>query len=295
VALSRRRLRGGVPPVVSARPPRIGAALKWQPLRPEVDLLTGTVAFDERLMGASEADLAALECALRLADAWGGEVAAACAGPAGADAMLRDALAAGAGRAVRCQLRGSSSSAAAAAALAHAFNGFDVIVCGDHSRDRGSGSVPALLAAELGAAQALGLVKLEPDGASSILAERRLDGGRRERLRVRPPSVLSVEGATARLRRAPLRGVLRAGHLEVERVDAASRARDAAPARGRLRPYRPRARALDPPDPELPARERILQLTGALAARSGREVVRAEPPKAAEQLLDALRAWGYIE
>jgi electron transfer flavoprotein beta subunit len=279
---------------VSARRPRIGAALKWQPLRPEVDPLTGAVTLDERFMGASEADLAALEWALRLAEAWEGEVVAACAGPAGADAMLRDALAAGAARAVRCELRGSSSSAAAAA-LAQAFDGFDVIVCGDHSRDRGSGSVPALLAAELGAAQALGLVKLEPEEASSIRAERRLDGGRRERLRVRPPSVLSVEGATARLRRAPLRGVLRAGHLEVERVDAASKARDGAPARGRLRPYRPRARALDPPDPELPARERILKLTGALATRGGRQVVRGEPAEAAEQLLRALRAWGYIE
>jgi electron transfer flavoprotein beta subunit len=155
--------------------------------------------------------------------------------------------------------------------------------------------VPALLAAELGAAQALGLVKLEPEEASSIRAERRLDGGRRERLRVRPPAVLSVEGATARLRRAPLPSVLRAGHLEVEHVDGASKAHDGTPARGRLRPYRPRARALDPPDPELPARERILKLTGALATRGGRQVVRGEPDEAAEALLGALRAWGYIE
>jgi electron transfer flavoprotein beta subunit len=280
---------------VSARPPRIGAALKWQPLRLEVDHLTGAVTLDERFMGASAADLAALEWALRLAETWGGEVAAVCAGPAGADAMLREALAAGADRAVRCELPESSPRGAVAAALAHAFDGFDMIVCGDHSLDRGSGSVPALLAAELGAAQALGLVKLEPEEGSSILAERRLGGGRRERLRVRPPSVLSVEGATARLRRAPLGGVLRAGRLEVERLQAAWRARNGAPTRGRLRPYRPRARALDPPDPELPARERILKLSGALAARSGREVVRAEPPEAAEQLLDALRSWGYIE
>jgi electron transfer flavoprotein beta subunit len=280
---------------VSARRPRIGAALKWQPLRLEVDHLTGAVTLDEGFMGASGADLAALEWALRLAEAWEGEVVAACAGPAGADAMLRDALAAGAARAVRCELRGSSSSAAAAAALAQAFDGFDVIVCGDQSRDRGSGSVPALLAAELGAAQALGLVKLEPEEASSIWAERRLDGGRRERLRVRPPSVLSVEGATARLRRAPLQEVLRAGRLEVERTGAASKAADGAPAGGRLRPYRPRARALDPPDPELPARERILKLTGALATRGGRQVVRGEPDAAAEQLLSALRTWGYLE
>ena len=78
---------------MSARRPLIGAALKWQPLRLEVDHLTGAVTLDEGFMGASAADLAALEWALRLAEAWEGEVVAACAGPAGADAMLRDALA----------------------------------------------------------------------------------------------------------------------------------------------------------------------------------------------------------
>lgn len=274
---------------------RIGVALKWQSLRPHVDHLTGGVTLDERFMGASDADLAALECALRLADAWGGGVTVACVGPAAADAMLRTALAAGAGAAVRCDAPEDVPSALAAQALARVYEGADAIVCGSHSLDRGSGSVPALLAGELGAAQALGLVRLEPDERGSLRGERRLGGGRRERLRVRAPAVVSVEGAAAKLRRAPMGGVLRARGAPIEVVEGPAAALHTGAHRGKLAPYRPRARALDPPDPALPARDRILKLTGALAERSARQVVRAEPGEAAEQLVAALRAWGYIE
>ena len=90
-----------------------------------------------------------------------------------------------------------------------------LVVCGDYSADRGSGTVPAALAALTGLPQALGLVSAvlaEPaadgvDGSSSparIRVQRRLDGARREELLVSPPAVVSVEGSVARLRRAPL-------------------------------------------------------------------------------------------
>ena len=54
-----------------------------------------------RAAGASDADQAALEWALRAAEAWGAEVLAVTAGPPAAEAVLRHALAAGAARAVR--------------------------------------------------------------------------------------------------------------------------------------------------------------------------------------------------
>ena len=67
-----------------------------------------------------------------------------------------------------------------------------LVVCGDRSADRGTGALPGFLAHELGAAQALGLVSLEPDAATvgaarALVAERRLDGGWREQLRVPLP------------------------------------------------------------------------------------------------------------
>ena len=104
-----------------------------------------------------------------------------------------------------------------------------VVLCGDRSADRGTGALPAFLAHELDAAQALGLVSLIPDPdstgqAPAVLAERRLDGGWRERLRVPLPAVCSVEGAGVRLRRASLTGALAAGSSTIA-VDSAGRRR----------------------------------------------------------------------
>src|SRR6516164_4653278 len=81
----------------------IVAALGWSWRETEVDPLTGTVGADRRDCGPSQSDLAALEHALRLAERWGAEVVAATVGPAEADAMLRDALAAGAAQALRVE------------------------------------------------------------------------------------------------------------------------------------------------------------------------------------------------
>jgi electron transfer flavoprotein beta subunit len=282
--------------------------MKWVPLRVEVDPLTGAVAADPRSSGASGADLAALEWGLRLAEAWGGEVLVASAGPTEADGLLREALAAGAARAVRCELPAGAPgvlpagapSELVAAALAAAFAGVAVVVCGDWSLDRGSGSVPAFLAARLGAAQALGLVALWPEAPGVVRAERRLDLGRREVLRVRAPAVLSVEGATAHLRRASLPAMLRARDAAVEHLPAPVPDPVAAgipepPGPIRRGPYRPRPRVLPGPDPGASARERILALTGAETGRTPPQTVRLDPGPAADRVLAQLRTWGYLE
>jgi electron transfer flavoprotein beta subunit len=286
--------------------PLIGACLKWVERRPEVDPLTGEVATDARTSGAGEADQAALEWALRLGEAWGGDVVAVTAGTAEAEPVLRDALAAGADRAVRVDLPAGAASAAVAAGLAAALTGAAAVVCGDWSLDRGSGSVPAFLAARLGAAQALGLVAIEIDvpgrgtsglaaHAPSVRAERRLDGGRRERLSVAAPMVLSVEGRD-RLRRADLDGLLRAraAPIEVVATPAAAAALSADAPLLRTGPYRPRARVLPPPAGGS-VRERILALTGALVDRAPPELVTLDPAAAADRLLAQLRAWGYLD
>ncbi len=301
--------------------PVVGVCLKWVERRPEVDPLSGEVAADGRTSGASEADLSALEWALRLGEAWGATVVAVTAGPAAAEPVLREALAAGADRAVRVDLPAAAASTAVAAGLAGVLVGAAAVVCGDWSLDRGSGSVPAFLAAHLGAAQALGLVAVtvgaradagDGPGAEEaaggdvagsdrapgrrVRAERRLDGGRRERVEVAAPMVLSVEGRE-RLRRADLDGLLRARGATVEVVvplpggPAAAAPEPAPVASG---PYRPRPRVLPPPAGGS-ARERILALTGALADRTPPEQVVLEPGAAADRLLTQLRAWGYLD
>ena len=274
----------------------VAVAQKWVDHRPEVDPLTGAVRTDPRTSGASAADQSALEWALRAAEAWGRQLLVASAGPPDADAMLREALAAGADRAVRVDLPAGASSEDVAAGLASVVAGAALVLCGDWSLDRGSGSVPAFLAGRLGAAQALGCTALDLDRSrpGQVRAVRRLDGGRRECLVVPPPGVVSVEGGTARLRRAPLDGVLRARRAVVEVVAPARLGHEPPAEPVRRRPYRPRARALPPPPSELDARQRILTLTGALAERHPPQLLVLDPAAAADRIVEQLRTWGYL-
>jgi electron transfer flavoprotein beta subunit len=243
---------------------------------------------DERWAGVSDADRAALEVGLRLADAGGDTVTVVGVGPAGAEVGLREALAVGAGRAVRIDAPIGLESAAVAAALAGACADAAWIVCGDLSTDRGSGSVPAFLAAELDVAQALGLVDVTV-GAGPLRVVRRLDGGRRELLAVAPRAVLSVEGAVARLRRASLRAELAARSAPIEVQPGPRGPVDHADV---VTPYRPRARVAAAPSGV--ALARVLQLTDAIGATTTtHELVTLEPAAAADRILAALAEWGY--
>lgn len=268
---------------------RLAVCWKWVDRRPDIDPLTGAVqAGDARFGGVSEADAAALELALRAAETWGATVTVVTAGGPDAERALRDALAAGAHHVIRIDMNAETSSAVTAAALAEMVADADIIWCGDYSSDRGSGSVPAFIAARRGAASGLGAVQVDVDG-DDLRVIRRLDGGRREHLAVSAPAVISVEGSAAHLRRAPLAGTLRAEREPIPVV--AGPVSPDAPHRP-MRPFRPRPRPVAPPDGTT-ALDRVRQLTGAGAATSNRtEVVELEPRAAAERILRELRDRG---
>jgi electron transfer flavoprotein beta subunit len=274
----------------------IAACLKWVDLRPEVDPLDAHVRTDPRTAGMSPADAAALEWALRASERWQQPVLALTAGPAEADQVLRDAVAVGAAAAARVDLSVSAPSAVVASALAELLRlaGATAVWCGDHSLDRGSGAVPAFLAAELGLAQALGLVDVTLDDTPGhVHAGRRLDRGRRERLRLDGSGVLSVEGSAARLRRAPLGAVMRAGQPPIPVHRPAIGGGGAERGGSTLRPFRPRARVLPGPS-GASALDRIRALTETAGAGSGaHELAVLDPPAAAGRILEALAAWGY--
>lgn len=272
----------------------IAACLKWVGQRLDPDALLHSALPDERFAGVSASDQAALEWALRCRDGRpdAAQVVAVSVGPPAADAVLRDALAAGADRAVRVDMPFGAPSRFVAAALAAVVAGAHTIWCGDASFDRGTGSVPAFLAGELDIAQALGLVAIDLPGAdrTAIGALRRLDGGRRERLTIDGRAVLSVEGSTAMLRRAPLRGLLSKPAIEVISVAAPMLPVQV----HETRPYRPRARTFAPPSGAT-ALERIKALTSAGGAPATHgESVTLDPPAAAEHILAALAEWGYL-
>ncbi|MER6385819.1 mycofactocin-associated electron transfer flavoprotein beta subunit [Streptomyces sp. NPDC001250] len=276
----------------------VAAALRWTDPRASAHPLTGAAPSAPYAAGASPADRCALEHALRLAEQLGGRCLAVTVGPAGAEEMLREALAAGVDGALRIDGPDGDEAATAHSLLAGLTAQGplpQVVVCGDRSQDRGTGATPALLAASLGASQALGLTELAVDtettGGVRLRAVRRLDGGRAEELRVPLPAVCSVEPGSVRPRRAALAAVLAARRAEVAVVRAG--AREGAGVRaGRTRPYRPRPKVLSAPDGS--TRERLLALTGALTPpRTPPRVV--TPPsaeEAAELLLAHLREHG---
>jgi electron transfer flavoprotein beta subunit len=273
----------------------IVAALRWSDLHASVEPLTGEVRTDPRGSGAGAADRAALEHALRIAEACSGRCLTVTVGPPGAEDMLRDALAAGAHEVLRIDgpdpagTLGEDGHGTARALVAGLGEHPDVVVCGDHSSDRGTGSTPAFLARELGACQALGLLELAVvDG--ELRALRRLDGGRRERLRIPTPAVCSVEPAGTVLRRAPLPAMLAARRAQIPVARAGSLGGLQA---GATRPYRPRPRILPRPAGAEP-HQRMLALTGALVERTPPKLLRpATPAEAARELLDYLRDHGF--
>jgi electron transfer flavoprotein beta subunit len=270
----------------------IVACLKWlaQPDAPD----------DERFAGVSPADRAALEVALTLGEQRGESVVVITAGPAGAERALRTAVACGAARVVRIDLPVDAESRDVADALADEIerldpNGTSIVLCGDYSLDRGTGSVPAYLAHRLGAAQALGLVAVHTGAGTTepgmIRATRRLDGGRREVLDVPSPCVLSVEGSVATLRRAGLRQLLDAQSATVQVVPAAPGRHAVASV---VTPYRPRARALAAPAGEQ-ALDRLRVLTDAAGGSTRGETVVLAPREAAARIVQALHDWGYLD
>lgn len=271
--------------------------LRCTDLRAEVDPLSGAIDRDVRAGSFSASDQAALEYALTFQQAWGARVLAVSMGGPEADRPLREALAVGAEvRRVSWpttyldDLVGDEQELARALLAVLGGARPDLVLCGDRSADRGTGALPAFVAHELGVVQAPGLVRLAADGFG-LIGERRLDHGRRERMRIPLPAVCSVEAAGVRLRRASLPASLAAAGstvpvTEVPRPTARVSVVQA-------RPARPRARVL--PAPTGSARERLLALTGALLTLDPPTVVGPlDAAGAADVLLDFLVRHGYL-
>lgn len=278
------------------RPQLVVVLARCTDLRAEVDPLSGAVTRDPRTVALSAADAAAVEHGLRLGSAWGARTLVVTAGGPECDGTLREVLSLGA-EVRRVETRGSyldelaGDERALAKALVAAIGDVpDLVLCADRSADRGTGALPAFVAHELGVVQAPGLVSLELDG-DDLVAERRLDYGRRERMRVPLPAVCSLEGAGTRLRRAALPASLAAAQADVPVVPWSAAA---APVRVLgARPSRPRTHHVAAPTGS--SRERLLALTGALLSHEPPTVVGpVSAAEAADALLEFLARNGYL-
>jgi electron transfer flavoprotein beta subunit len=137
----------------------------------------------------------AVEEAVRIVEAGGGEVVVLTLGPAAADEQLRDCMAIGADRGILLETQGEDWDAqATAAAIVEAIRGeaepFDLLLFGNESADAAGYQVGIRVAHALGLSVVTGLKKIEP-GEGSVRCERDV-GGARDVYEAPLPAVLTV-------------------------------------------------------------------------------------------------------
>ena|SRR6478752_4703495 len=169
----------------------------------------------------NEPDAYALEEALRLREAHGGEVVVCTAGPARAAMVLREALARGADRAIHVEdaALGHADAMAVGAVLAEACGGeaFDLILTGLQSDDQGYAQTGVVLAARLGLPHATIIMDVKVDG-SRLRVKRELEGGWFQWVGMPLPAVLTIQSGINQLRYATLKGIMAAKKKEIRKA-----------------------------------------------------------------------------
>lgn len=171
----------------------------------------------------------AVEEALRIKEAQGGEVVAVCMGPEKAEDAVRKALAMGADTAtlVTDSALAGSDAQATAYALAEALKGleWDLVIFGVRSTDGETGCVPAAVAEHLGVPLLSTLAKVEVDGAK-LTVHRETESGYIA-YECPTPAVLSVIKGINEPRYPSMKGIMGAKKKPVDKKDAAALGLDA--------------------------------------------------------------------
>jgi len=174
----------------------------------------------------NESDEYALEEALTLAEATGGEVVVFSLGPDRVKEALRKALALGAARAVHLADEafdgGDALATGRALAAALAQEEIDLVLTGSQSDDVGYAGTGSVIAGHLGWPHAwlvMG-VELEGEGASAKVT-REMESGMNEIFRVALPAVLEIQAGINHPRYASLKGIMQAKKKPIEEKSAA--------------------------------------------------------------------------
>src|SRR6201996_6975545 len=177
----------------------------------------------------NESDAYALEEALLLKEAHGGEVIVISAGPERVGKTIREALAKGADRAIHIESAdekelSSYDALGVAKLLAAAITEDgqpDLILTGLQSDDLGLGQTGVILAEILGLPHASLILKIEKT-ANGLKVLRELEDGWFQNLELPTPAVLTIQSGNTKLRYATLMGIKRARAREIRRVPVAA-------------------------------------------------------------------------
>jgi electron transfer flavoprotein beta subunit len=171
-----------------------------------------TVDRDSASLVINEMDEYAIEEALKLKEAHGGEVTVLTVGPDKATETIRKALSMGPDKAVHvsdeaihgsCAVQTSKVLAKALGTLE-----WDLVISGAESTDGQVSAVPAMLAERLGVAQLTGARKLDVDG-STYTIERQTDDGYQV-VQASAPAVVSVWDTINEPRYPSFKGIMQA-------------------------------------------------------------------------------------
>jgi electron transfer flavoprotein beta subunit len=208
----------------------------------------------------------AIEEALKIKEAKGGEVVLVTLGPDRAQTALRTGLAMGADRAlhVKDAALDASDTLGTARALAAAILSlapFDLVLCGQQGVGGDNSQIPGMLAEILDLPQVTVAVRIEiGDGRATI--EREVEGAR-ETWETSLPAVVSAQKGLNDPRYASLKGIMAAKKKEVRVLDGSALGLDAAALAPKVKavamelpPARPAVRMIEG-DPDTQAKELI--------------------------------------
>ena len=177
----------------------------------------------------NELDEYAVEEALRLVEAHGGEVTVVTMGPDRAAETVRKALSMGADAGIHLAdgpFAGSDALATSyALAQVLAGRGFDLIVFGSESTDARMSVVPAMVAERLGCAQVTFAQKVDVEG-STVTVQRVTDTGF-DTVQAQVPAVVSVVEKINEPRYPSFKGIMAAKKKPVETLSVADAGLDA--------------------------------------------------------------------
>jgi len=208
----------------------------------------------------------ALEAALQLVEAHGGEVAILTMAPANGVETMRKALAMGAMRGVLVTdeaLAGADvPTTIRALAAAAKTEEFDLLLTGLFTSDGGGGAVAAGVAALLGLPMLSGAAHIDPDPAAGRVKVRRLTDNGYDLVEAPMPAVISGTQALGTPRYPSLKGIMAARSRSIRQLSLADLGPDIAPADGA---WTSTVLGFDPP----PARTagRVVNLPADAAAR----------------------------
>jgi electron transfer flavoprotein beta subunit len=172
----------------------------------------------------NESDAYALEEALQLKEAHGGEVIVVSAGPERVGKTIREALAKGADRGIHIETADEDTlsgfdALGVAQLLAAAIKdeAADLILTGLQSDDLGLGQTGVIMAELLSLPHATLILKIEKtDKGIKVLRE--LEDGWFQNLELPTPALLTIQSGNSKLRYATLMGIKKAKTKEVRRV-----------------------------------------------------------------------------